>query len=44
MLNITAKQFNSIEIEAGETIPFNMANWPTDENGNPISKQLCQWE
>ena len=44
MKNINSKFFDSIEIETGETIPFDMANWPTDENGNPVSKQLCQWD
>ena len=44
MQNINFKFFNSIEIETSEEIQFDMTLWPIDENGNPISKRLCQWD
>ena len=43
MEKINSKFFNSIELETGQKIPYNMALWPADENGNPISKQNCKW-
>ena len=44
MNDINLKLFNSIEIDTGETVPFNMANWPIDENGNPVSKHGVLWD
>ena len=44
MENINSKFVNSIELETGKTIPFDMSQWPTDENNNPVSKQLCVWD
>ena len=44
MQEIIKQRFDSIEIETGETVPFNMASWPIDENGNPVSKHGVLWD
>ena len=44
MKEILKQRFNSIELDTNEVIIFNMANWPTDENGNPVSKHGVLWD
>ena len=43
MNDINAKFYDSIEIDTGENIPFNMANWPVYPDGKPVEKSNCQW-
>ena len=44
MKNINSKFYNSIELDTGEIILFDMSQWPTDENGNLVSKCLCGYD
>ena len=44
MFKIKSNFYNSMELENEEVIPFDMSNWPVDEKGNPVSKQLCVWD
>ena len=39
MQNINSKFHSSIMLETGEEVPFDMANWPVDENSTPILKK-----
>ena len=43
MNSINLKEWNSIVIDTGERILFDMGIWPSNTNGNPISKHDCQW-
>lgn len=42
-MNIIKKRFNSIVIEDGSEILFDMSKWPVMENGNPYSKEEVEW-
>ena len=43
MNNINLKFFDSIEIETGDKIKFNMSLWPKSSTGKPYNKSECYW-
>ena len=44
MNSINAKQFNSIVIDTGEEIPFNLSQWPEKSPGQPHRKSEVLWD
>jgi len=43
MSSIIVKTHNSITIDTGQNIEYNMANWPVGGNEIPMEKSQCYW-